>query len=250
VLWYSNKIELNWYGTASNSTPSLLCASQPKSLHFTCCFVGNQNLTPLSASCRTSPASLPSTVALTFSTSSLRRLLLLLLPNPSLSHSHPFKMAYGGAGPAVAGSNSTPTIKQVKLEKECELRIEVSDSPLRLRLLNGNAEIFGTELPPEIWLNFPPGLKFAVTLLFPSILFYTNFLLDSFTYHFILFMLGFYLVWCYHWNGWYSWNWLYRRWGKSLSDYCFQSFFETHSWREEVTTSFCFFNCRHQWLVM
>lgn len=71
-------------------------------------------------------------------------------------------MAYGGAGPAVTGSNSTPTIKQVKLEKECELRIEVSDSPLRLRLLNGNAEIFGTELPPEIWLNFPPRLKFAV----------------------------------------------------------------------------------------
>jgi len=101
-------------------------------------------------------------------------------------------MAYGGAGPAVTGSNSTPTIKQVKLEKECELRIEVSDSPLRLRLLNGNAEIFGTELPPEIWLNFPPRLKFAVTLLFPSILFYTNFLLDSFTYHFdyVRFLLG------------------------------------------------------------
>ncbi|KAK9698377.1 hypothetical protein RND81_08G100100 [Saponaria officinalis] len=55
------------------------------------------------------------------------------------------------------------TMKQVKLEKECELRIEVSDtSPLRLRLLNGSAEIFGTELPPEIWLNFPPRLKFAI----------------------------------------------------------------------------------------
>ncbi|GAU12110.1 hypothetical protein TSUD_00760 [Trifolium subterraneum] len=71
-------------------------------------------------------------------------------------------MAYGG--PAPVGSNSTPAaIKQVKLEKECELRIEVGiDAPLRLRLLNGNAEIFGTELPPEIWLSFPPRLKFAV----------------------------------------------------------------------------------------
>lgn len=73
-------------------------------------------------------------------------------------------MAYGGAGPVGGGgSNSTPAIKQVKLEKECELRIEVGiDAPLRLRLLNGTAEIFGTELPPEIWLNFPPRLKFAV----------------------------------------------------------------------------------------
>ncbi|CAL5210304.1 unnamed protein product [Lathyrus oleraceus] len=73
-------------------------------------------------------------------------------------------MAYGGAGPVGGGgSNLTPAIKQVKLEKECELRIEVgNDAPLRLRLLNGTAEIFGTELPPEIWLNFPPKLKFAV----------------------------------------------------------------------------------------
>jgi hypothetical protein len=83
-------------------------------------------------------------------------------------------MAYGGAGPVGGGgSNSTPAIKQVKLEKECELRIEVGiDAPLRLRLLNGTAEIFGTELPPEIWLNFPPRLKFAVTPLSPSFLFF------------------------------------------------------------------------------
>lgn len=73
-------------------------------------------------------------------------------------------MAYGGGAAPVGGSNLTPVIKQVKLEKECELRIEVgNDAPLRLRLLNGTAEIFGTELPPEIWLNFPPRLKFAVT---------------------------------------------------------------------------------------
>lgn len=54
-------------------------------------------------------------------------------------------------------------------------------------------------------------------------------------------MLGFYLVWCYHWNGWYSWNWLYCGWGKSLWDYCFQSFYQTHSWREDIATSFFFF---------
>ncbi|KNA24142.1 hypothetical protein SOVF_018120 [Spinacia oleracea] len=58
---------------------------------------------------------------------------------------------------------TTTTARQVKLERECELRIEVGEnSPLRLRLLNGNAEIFGTEIPPEIWLNFPPRLKFAI----------------------------------------------------------------------------------------
>lgn len=73
-------------------------------------------------------------------------------------------MAYGGAavGPpaAVAGQQ---TKKEVKLDKECELRIEVGpESPLRLRLQNGNAEIFGTEIPPGIWLTFPPRLKFAV----------------------------------------------------------------------------------------
>jgi polyribonucleotide 5'-hydroxyl-kinase len=65
-------------------------------------------------------------------------------------------MAYGGAGTA-------STTRQVKLEKESELRIEVAnDTPLRLRLLNGTAESFGTELPPQIWLTFPPHFKFAV----------------------------------------------------------------------------------------
>lgn len=79
-------------------------------------------------------------------------------------------MAYGGGAGAGSGSGAvaggSSTIKQVKLERESELRIEVgNDAPLRLRLLNGTAEIFGTELPPEIWLNFPPRLKFAVTYL-------------------------------------------------------------------------------------
>lgn len=73
-------------------------------------------------------------------------------------------MAYGGPAVGPPGSTGGSTaIKQVKLDKECELRIEVApDAPLRLRLLNGTAEIFGTELPPEIWLSFSPGLKFAV----------------------------------------------------------------------------------------
>lgn len=66
-------------------------------------------------------------------------------------------------GPA-AVVGSSPAMKQVKLEKESELRIEVNvNSSLRLRLLNGTAEIFGTEMPPENWLTFPPRMKFAVS---------------------------------------------------------------------------------------
>lgn len=76
-------------------------------------------------------------------------------------------MAYGGSAPgapAVAGSTSASTIRQVKLDRESELRIEVAyDTPLKLRLVTGTAEIFGTELPPGIWLTFPPRLKFAVS---------------------------------------------------------------------------------------
>ncbi|KAH7557452.1 hypothetical protein JRO89_XS11G0158700 [Xanthoceras sorbifolium] len=72
-------------------------------------------------------------------------------------------MAYGGLPVAMIGSASASTLRQVKLDRESELRIEVAnETPLRIRLLNGNAEIFGTELPPEIWLTFPPRLKFAV----------------------------------------------------------------------------------------
>ena len=64
---------------------------------------------------------------------------------------------------------SAAAIRQVKLDKECELRVEVSESaPLRLRVLNGRAEIFGTEIPPEIWLSFPPRLKFAVSTYFSN----------------------------------------------------------------------------------
>lgn len=73
-------------------------------------------------------------------------------------------MAYGGpaiAPPAPPGGSKT--VRQVKLDKECELRVEVGpNNPLRLRLRNGTAEIYGTEIPPEIWLNFPERVKFAV----------------------------------------------------------------------------------------
>ncbi|XP_031121404.1 protein CLP1 homolog [Ipomoea triloba] len=64
---------------------------------------------------------------------------------------------------ATHGGSGSSNVRQEKVDKECELRIEVSpDTPLRLRVLNGTAEIFGTELPPQIWLTFPPRLKFAV----------------------------------------------------------------------------------------
>uniref|UniRef100_A0A1J3DF90 Protein CLP1 homolog n=1 Tax=Noccaea caerulescens TaxID=107243 RepID=A0A1J3DF90_NOCCA len=75
-------------------------------------------------------------------------------------------MAYGGPSmnpPAMIGAvPGSGNLKQVKLERESELRIEVSDEPLKLRVVNGTAEIFGSELPPGIWRTFPPRLKFAV----------------------------------------------------------------------------------------
>ncbi|THU48325.1 hypothetical protein C4D60_Mb09t25040 [Musa balbisiana] len=53
--------------------------------------------------------------------------------------------------------------RQFELAKESELRVEVgSDAPLRLRLLSGTAEIFGTELPPGNWISAPPHSKIAV----------------------------------------------------------------------------------------
>ncbi|XP_073020906.1 protein CLP1 homolog [Primulina huaijiensis] len=73
-------------------------------------------------------------------------------------------MSYGGATVATTGAPGvSTTMRQVKLDKECELRVEVGpDAPLRLRLSSGTAEIFGTEIPPGIWLNYPPRLKFAI----------------------------------------------------------------------------------------
>ncbi|KAJ8459832.1 hypothetical protein OPV22_032758 [Ensete ventricosum] len=53
--------------------------------------------------------------------------------------------------------------RQFELAKESELRVEIgSDAPLRLRLLSGTAEIFGTELPPGNWISAPPHSKIAV----------------------------------------------------------------------------------------
>ncbi|PSR87650.1 putative protein isoform 1 [Actinidia chinensis var. chinensis] len=69
-------------------------------------------------------------------------------------------MAYGGSavGPPAVALGEAPAMRQVKLERECEMRIEVCpDSPLRLRLLTGTAEIFGTEIAPEMWLASPLG---------------------------------------------------------------------------------------------
>ncbi|XP_020961286.1 protein CLP1 homolog [Arachis ipaensis] len=87
-------------------------------------------------------------------------------PLDSYTHSTAQQLSGGSVLMAMAhsgGASSSGVKQQVKLEKESNLRIEVgNDSPLCLRLLNGNAEIFGTELAPEIWLNFPPRLKFAV----------------------------------------------------------------------------------------
>ncbi|CAN6470362.1 unnamed protein product [Victoria cruziana] len=65
-----------------------------------------------------------------------------------------------GTGSGVGGSS---TVRQFKLLKESELRVEVGpDSPIRIRLTSGTAEIFGTELPPENWVSFPPLHKFAM----------------------------------------------------------------------------------------
>ncbi|CAM8906063.1 unnamed protein product [Rhodiola kirilowii] len=72
-------------------------------------------------------------------------------------------MAYGGPAIGAPAAPSASNLRQIELEKECELRIEVGpNSPLRLRLLSGTAEIFGSEIPPEIWVTYPPRLKFAV----------------------------------------------------------------------------------------
>ncbi|KAJ6842306.1 protein CLP1-like protein [Iris pallida] len=61
--------------------------------------------------------------------------------------------AAAAAGPA----------RQFNLATESELRVEVGqESPLRVRLVSGTAEIFGTELPPENWISIPPRHKFAI----------------------------------------------------------------------------------------
>ncbi|KAL5804663.1 hypothetical protein ACOSQ3_031463 [Xanthoceras sorbifolium] len=56
-----------------------------------------------------------------------------------------------------AGSTGVSTSETIPVGQPTAL----DETPLRIQLLNGNAEIFGTELPPERWLTFPPRLKFA-----------------------------------------------------------------------------------------
>jgi hypothetical protein len=75
----------------------------------------------------------------------------------------------GGAGGGGAGTGAAATTRKFKLQKENELRVEVGmDAPLKLQLVNGTAEIFGTELPPLFWMTFPAAHKFAVSSLFAS----------------------------------------------------------------------------------
>ncbi|ESQ47034.1 hypothetical protein EUTSA_v10028283mg [Eutrema salsugineum] len=51
----------------------------------------------------------------------------------------------------------------VKLAPQGEIRIQVhQSSTLKLRVLEGKVEIFGSELPPKVWITFPPLQQFAV----------------------------------------------------------------------------------------
>ncbi|KAL3680936.1 hypothetical protein R1sor_023892 [Riccia sorocarpa] len=68
--------------------------------------------------------------------------------------------AGGAAGGGASGESST---KRYRLQKESELRVEVGwEAPLKVQLLSGNAEIFGTELPPAVSMIFPPAHKIAI----------------------------------------------------------------------------------------
>ena len=79
-----------------------------------------------------------------------------------------------GGGGGVAGT-AAGTTRKFKLQKENELRVEVGmDSPLKLQLVVGTAEIFGTELPPMFWMTFPAGHKFAVSCHFILLDFFPN----------------------------------------------------------------------------
>ncbi|CAN6839729.1 unnamed protein product [Brassica oleracea] len=62
-----------------------------------------------------------------------------------------------------ASTEFSPQVRRVKLEKQSEIRIHVTQiSPLKLRILHGQVEIFGSELPRNVWLTFPPLQQFAV----------------------------------------------------------------------------------------
>ncbi|KAF8112012.1 hypothetical protein N665_0069s0038 [Sinapis alba] len=56
-----------------------------------------------------------------------------------------------------------PHVRRVTLEKQSEIRIQVPQiSPLKLRVVHGKVEIFGSELPRNVWLTFPPLQQFSV----------------------------------------------------------------------------------------
>nr|CAB3446112.1 unnamed protein product [Digitaria exilis] len=77
----------------------------------------------------------------------------------AVDSSKPFPMA----ATATAGGAAAPPPRQFKLDPRSELRVEVPpDAPLRVRLVAGTAEIFGTELPPEGWVPIPPRSKIAI----------------------------------------------------------------------------------------
>ncbi|MCO5605129.1 hypothetical protein L7F22_059309 [Adiantum nelumboides] len=60
-------------------------------------------------------------------------------------------------------ASSVSNVTRHKLQKESELRVEVGwESSIRLQIIDGTAEIFGTELPPQFRLTFTAGLKFAI----------------------------------------------------------------------------------------
>ncbi|CAN8233135.1 unnamed protein product [Cochlearia groenlandica] len=55
------------------------------------------------------------------------------------------------------------TIRQVMLKRQSEISIQVRKTlSLKLRLVDGNAEIFGYELPLDVWLTMPPLMIFSV----------------------------------------------------------------------------------------
>ncbi|CAA7055356.1 unnamed protein product [Microthlaspi erraticum] len=77
--------------------------------------------------------------------------------------------SYGSTGPSMAKPlmNSDESGHQIRrvvmLKKQTEIRIHVHEiSPLKLRVLDGKVEIFGSELPPKAWLTFQPLQQFAV----------------------------------------------------------------------------------------
>eukprot|EP00249_Psilotum_nudum_P004229 c17772_g1_i1 orf=166-1518(+) len=67
------------------------------------------------------------------------------------------------AANAATNPSPLPAPTRFKLQQESELRVEVGwEAAIRLQVVLGTAEIFGTELPPQYWLSFPPGHKFAL----------------------------------------------------------------------------------------